>query len=121
MLRALSLSVLLLLSIALPAIAGAELGDDVAVCREKGSDPKARQDACERLITDNKAAGKDLALAYAIRGNTLFDKRNTDKAIEAYSKAIELDPDNVGFLNARGWAYERRGKDDEAVADYNLA
>ncbi len=121
MVRAFSLSILVLLSIALPATAGAELGDDVAICRDKAGDPKARQDACERLIINNEATGKDLALAYAIRGNALFDKRYVDKAIEAYSKALELDPDNVAFLNARGWAYERRGKDDEAIADYNLA
>ena len=57
----------------------------------------------------------------AIRGDALFKKRNHDKAIEAYSKGIELDPDNVGFLNARGWAYENKGKDDLAMADYNLA
>jgi tetratricopeptide (TPR) repeat protein len=121
MLRVLSLSILVLLSAGLPAMAGPELGDDIATCRDRSGDLKTRQDACERLITDNKATGKDLALAYAIRGDALFLKRNTDKAIEAYSKALELDPDNPGFLNARGWAYERRGKDDEAIADYNLA
>ena len=121
MVRALSLSMLILLSIAMPAFAGAELGDDVAICRDKGGDPKIRQDACERLIINNEATGKDLALAYAIRGNTLFEHRNIDKSIDAYNKALELDPDNVLYLNARGWAYERRGKDDEAIADYDLA
>jgi tetratricopeptide (TPR) repeat protein len=121
MVRALTLSMLILLSIAVPAFAGAELGDDVAICRDKGGDPKVRQDACERLIINNEATGKDLALAYAIRGNTLFEHRNIDKSIEAYNKALELEPDNVLYLNARGWAYERRGKDDEAIADYNLA
>jgi tetratricopeptide (TPR) repeat protein len=122
MFRVLSLSMLVLVSIAIPAIAGPELGDDIAICRDKENpDKKARQDACERLITDNKATGKDLALAYAVRANALSEKRNYVKSIEAYNQAIELDPDNFLFLNGRGWVYERTGKDDQAVADYNLA
>ena len=84
------------------------------------SELKAREDACERLIADGKAPAKDLAVAYAVRGDALFKKRNLDKAIEAYSKGIELDPDNVGLLNGRGWAYESKGQDDLALADYNL-
>jgi len=120
MLRALALSMLVLVSIALPAVAGAELGDDLAACRERGVDSQARRDACERLITDNKATGKDLALAYAVTGDGLLHRNNIDKAIESYNKAIELDPD-PGYLNARGFAYARKGRDDEAIADYSLA
>jgi len=119
--RTLILSIFVLLSTAVPSIAGPQLGDDVAACLERQGDPKTRQDACERVIADGKANGKDLAIAYAVRGNTLFQKHNNDKAIEAFSKAIELDPDNNGLLNARGWAHERKGQDDLAMADYNLA
>jgi tetratricopeptide (TPR) repeat protein len=121
MLRAFFLSIATLCAIAMPAFAGAELGDDVATCRERQDDLKARQDACERVIAAGQAAGKDLAIAFAVRGGALFNKRNTDKAIEAYGKAIEIDPDNAGIINARGWAYERKGQDDLAMADYNLA
>jgi tetratricopeptide (TPR) repeat protein len=121
MLRALILSTLALLSTALPSVAGSELGDDITACHERQGDLKARQDACERVIADGKATVKDLALAYAVHGNMLFTKRQNDKAIEAYDKALELDPDNVPFLNARGWAHERKGQDDLAMADYNAA
>jgi tetratricopeptide (TPR) repeat protein len=112
--------------VAICALAGSALadpapGDDVATCRARQDDPKTREDACERLIADAKAAPKDLAIAYAIRGDVLFKKRNLDKAIEAYSKGIELDPDHVGLLNGRGWAHESKGQDDLALADYNLA
>ena len=121
MLRALSLSILVLLSIAAPAIAGAELGDDLAACRERGVDSQARRDACQRLITDNKAAGKDLALAYAVTGRGFELKRDRVRAIEVYSKAIELDPDNADYFNSRGWNYQAKGQDDQAIADYSIA
>jgi tetratricopeptide (TPR) repeat protein len=119
--RSLCLSLVLLGWIAGPALADPQLGDDATTCRDRQSEAQARQDACERVIADGKAAPKDMAIAYAIRGEALFKKRNLDKAIEAYSKGVELDPDNVGILNARGWAYESSGKDDQAIADYNLA
>jgi tetratricopeptide (TPR) repeat protein len=106
---------------AVPVLAGPLLDDDLATCRERQGDLKARQDACERLIADGKTSGKDMALAYAVRGNAFYLKRDQIKAIEAFSKAIELDPDNVAFLNSRGWSYQLRGEDDLALADFNLA
>jgi tetratricopeptide (TPR) repeat protein len=119
--RSLCLSLVLLGWIAGPVLAEPQLGDDAATCRARDGDAQARLDACERVIADGKAAPKDIAYAYAVRGEALFKKRNLDKAIESYGKGIELDPDNVGILNARGWAYTISGKDDLAIADYNLA
>ncbi len=119
--RSLCLWLILLGGIAAPVHADPQPGDDVAACRARDGEVQARQDACERVIADGKAAPKDMAAAYAMRGNALFNKRNLDKAIEAYSKGIELDPDNVGLLNGRGWSYESKGQDDLALADYNLA
>ncbi len=119
--RSLCLSLVLLGGIAGSALAEPQLGDDAATCRERQGDAQARQDACERVIADGKAAPKDMALAWGVRGNTLFTKHAFDKAIDAYSKGIELDPDNVAILNVRGWSYMITGKDDLAIADYNLA
>jgi tetratricopeptide (TPR) repeat protein len=119
--RSLCLLIALACATAGPALAEPQLGDDVATCRARDNDLQVRQDACERVIADGKAAPKDIAAAYGIRGDGLFKKRNLDKAIEAYNKGAELDPDNVGILNVRGWAYMISGKDDLAIADYNLA
>jgi tetratricopeptide (TPR) repeat protein len=118
-------SVLISLSISLSilgqAIAGPLLGDDVATCRERQADFKVRLDACERSIAAGQAAGKDLAIALAVRGEGFSQKRDYDKAIVAFSSAVQADPENMKILDARGWAYERKGQDDLAMADYNLA
>ena len=119
--RALGLLTVALLPMAVPAIAEPQLADDLTICRERQPNVRAQQDACERVIADGKAAPRDMAAAYAVRGNGFRSKRTHDKAIDAYGKAIELDPDNPGFINARGWIYEITGKDDLAVADFNRA
>ena len=119
------LPLLLFLSIAsasvTQAVAGLLLGDDVATCRERQGDAQVRLNACERLIASGRAAPKDLALALAVRGDGLAQKRDYDKAIAAYSSAIAADPENVRIIDARGVAYERKGEDDLAMADYQLA
>src|ERR1700743_3529726 len=119
--RPLCLSLVLLGWIAGPVLADPQPRDDVAACHAREGDAQKRQDACERLIAAGKAEPKDMAVAYGVRGNALFLKRALDKRIEAYSEGIERDPDNVGILNVRGWAYMISGKDDLAIADYDLA
>jgi hypothetical protein len=53
---------------------------------------KARLEACEKVIGGGQASGKDLmsgkdlALAYAVRGQAFRVKRNYDKAITAFSQ-----------------------------------
>src|SRR5271165_5690368 len=102
MLRALFASIVVLFLVSMPALAGPELSDDVATCRQYQPDPKTRQDACERVIAAGQATGKDLATALAVRGNALFNKRDNDKAIAAYTDALKADPDNAGIINSRG-------------------
>ena len=103
------------------AIAGPALADDMDTCRDKQTEAKARLDACEKVLAAGQAPGKDLALAYAVRGQAFRVKRNYDKAITAFSAAHDADPDDPVFINARGFAYEQKGDDDHAMADYNLA
>jgi tetratricopeptide (TPR) repeat protein len=122
MLRAILLSTVTLLAFVMPAIAGPELGDDVTTCRDKqAGDKAARLEACERVIAAGKAEPKDLALAYAVRGQEFERKHNYDKSLAAFSAAHDADPDDPVYLNARGFSYEAKGDDDHAMADYNLA
>jgi tetratricopeptide (TPR) repeat protein len=103
------------------AVAGPLLGDDISTCRERQADFKVRLDACERIIAAGQAAGKDLAIALAVRGEGFSQKRDYDKAIAAFNSAVQADPDNMKIVNGRGWAHERKGQDDLAMADYNIA
>jgi len=109
-----------LVLVATMAIAGPALADDKETCRDKQTEAKARLDACEKVIGGGQASGKDLALAYAVRGQAFRVKRNYDKAITAFSAAHDADPDDPVYVNARGFTYEQKGDDDHAMADYNL-
>jgi tetratricopeptide (TPR) repeat protein len=120
MLRALLISIAALVSVAAPALAGPELGDDVATCRERQTESKVRLDACERVIASGKAEPKDMAVALGIRADGLV-RRDFDKAIATYNDAIKADPENLRIVVARGWAYQGKGQEDLAMADYNLA
>ena len=121
MLRAFLLPIILLaVSTVAPAIAGPTLSDDLETCRNKQAEDKAgRVQACERVIAGGQATGKDLALAYAVRGQAFMQKHAHDKAIAAFSAAHDADPDDPNFLYARGFAYEAKGDNDNAMADYN--
>lgn len=120
MLRILFLMFPALLSIAVPAAAGLDLGEDVTTCREKQSDFRVRLDACERVIASGQAEPKDLAIALAVRAEGLLN-RDFNKAMATFADAIKTDPDNLRILVARGWAYQGKGQDDLAMADYDLA
>ena len=60
-------------------------------------------------------------LAYNNRGS-LFDKQELyDRAIDDYSKAIELNPDYAKAYNNRGFDYDNQHLYDKAIADYAKA
>ncbi|QQO18010.1 caspase family protein [Bradyrhizobium diazoefficiens] len=121
MLRVFSLTFLALLSSMPMAAADPPPADDVATCRDRQAETQARTQACENLLNAERVTGKDKATALLVHGNALITRRDYDKAIEAFSAAIALEPDSALILNSRGIAYERKGQDDLALADYNLA
>ncbi|QPF92936.1 caspase family protein [Bradyrhizobium commune] len=121
MLRIVSLTLVILAAGASFAAAEPQAGDDLATCRDRQADQQARATACDNLLDGDRVTGKDKVVALSVRGNTLVNKHDYDKAIEVLSAAIAADPDNVGAINLRGVAHERKGEDDLAMADYNLA
>ena len=121
MLRIVSLTLVLLVSSGAACAADPQPGDDLAVCRDRQAEAQARAAACDRLLDADRVTGKDKAVALGVRGNTLVNRHDYDRAIDVLSAAIAADPDNVGVINLRGVAYERKGQDSLAMADYNLA
>jgi tetratricopeptide (TPR) repeat protein len=71
--------------------------------------------ACSRLID----AGRTEFYFWRARGYLRFE--DYDRAIEDLSKFIQLNPNDVGALNDRGSAYERKGELNKALADFREA
>ncbi len=67
--------------------------------------------------TSEKERHAELAFQH---GNALMMIRQIDAAIERYSYAIELDPDDVNTYNNRGVAYYSKGEVARAIADFNM-
>ena len=61
------------------------------------------------------------AFYYNNRGNTYFNLKKYNKAIEDYSKAIDLNPDNPSYYNNRGDTYFNLKEYDKAIEDYSRA
>src|ERR1700730_10501677 len=107
-------------SAVLVGVGGPALADGMDACRDRQTKAKARLGACESVIAAGQVSGKDLAIAYDARGNAFRLKRNYDKALAAFEAAHAADPDNPNYINGRGLAYEGKGDDAHAMADYNL-
>jgi tetratricopeptide (TPR) repeat protein len=54
-------------------------------------------------------------------GNRYFDTHQRDKAIEAYAKALELDPNNPDVLTDQGVMYSETTQYDKAIANFQKA
>ena len=54
-------------------------------------------------------------------GQTLAQLGQPEKAIEAYTQAIEISPKYATALNARGTLYLNARRNTEALADFNAA
>jgi tetratricopeptide (TPR) repeat protein len=53
--------------------------------------------------------------------NKGYDEKNTEKKIEYYTQAIELNPDYDSAYNNRGVAYKKLKEYEKAIADYSKA
>ncbi|HLM00488.1 MAG TPA: protein kinase [Pyrinomonadaceae bacterium] len=55
------------------------------------------------------------------QAESLYDRRKFDKAIETYTLAIELNPNDYAIYNNRGAAYHANKEYQKAINDYNKA
>jgi len=58
---------------------------------------------------------------YYNQGDAYFKKGETDRAITAFTKAIEKNPRFANAYYYRGMAYHRKKQDDQVIADYSKA
>lgn len=59
--------------------------------------------------------------AWVTLGNDYFDAQNPKKAVEAYTKALELNPNNPDVLTDQGVMFRALGFFDKALANFEKA
>ncbi|CAK9171146.1 unnamed protein product [Ilex paraguariensis] len=71
----------------------------------------------EREIKENKAQAQKEKEA----GNAAYKKKDFETAIQHYTKAIELDDEDISFLTNRGAVYLEMGKFEDCIKDCDKA
>src|SRR5688572_7918405 len=89
----------ILLSLAAPLPAQAQFEGDWAPCHEGAAEVAIA--ACTRLVQRKPIEAWKLAEAHFSRGLAYASKNDFAKAVEDYTRAIEIDGDDV-------WAYSNR-------------
>ena len=84
------------------------------------------QESIDKIQTQveapSRTSEKELRAELAFQqGNVLVMLEQMNRAIEVYSHAIELNPNNIYTYNNRGVAYGAKGDYDRAIADYTKA
>jgi tetratricopeptide (TPR) repeat protein len=79
-----------------------------------------RVSGCNDVIASGKATGADLAKAHYNRGNAFLQKSEYTKAIDDFSKALSLTPEDASALHERCWARALLNIDlEDALSDCN--
>lgn len=77
--------------------------------------------AAQRLMADATVHHPERVEAWYIRGALQLDGDLNDLAEQSFSRALELDPDNLEILTERGRSRVRQFRFEEAIADYEEA
>lgn len=80
-------------------------------------------DYSSRIAEAEKIVAKDPKNlnAWLSLGNDYFDTEQAQKAIHAYGKALEIEPNNPNVLTDQGVMYRKVGWYDKALANFELA
>jgi cytochrome c-type biogenesis protein CcmH/NrfG len=79
--------------------------------------------AAQRIAAEERMAAQnpnDAALWIAL-GNDYFDTNQPQRSVDAYAKALALQPDNPDVLTDQGVMYRKLGQFDRAVANFQKA
>lgn len=68
-----------------------------------------------------ESSDKEKAVLYRNVGSSYKNAKRPDQAVEAYAKAIALDPKNYQYYRNRGDVYREKGDNAAAIKDYSKA
>lgn len=104
------------------ASAGAQTAQQIEWCANPGNaTSELRISGCTALIQSGKFSGKDLANAFASRGNAYATKKDFDHAISDLDQAIRLDPKLPMAYLIRGISYGGKNDFNTAIRDLDEA
>jgi tetratricopeptide (TPR) repeat protein len=120
--RALMGMTLMAATLLLPALASAQQSNEQPLCFSRDTvAPEPRIASCTAQIDSGQLSPERLAIAFNSRGFAFLIKKQYDRAIKDFGKAIEADPSYAAAFHNRGNAYRNKGQYDLAVADYDRA
>lgn len=108
----------------LAAPAKADGYDDARTCIEivnQRGDMSAAIDHCTRALASRQLRGNNLVPVYYNRAWAYDELGEVDKAIEDYTRVIQIQPDFLDTYVARGYSYAKKGDLESAIEDYSLA
>jgi lipoprotein NlpI len=113
---------MLVLPLLLCGAVGAQESTDAARCLSGlgGNSDQVIQN-CTVAILSGQLTDAGLAAAYESRGSAYSDKNDFDHAIEDFTQAITLAPNDPRAFGDRGFAYNRKRQYDLAIADLSRA
>lgn len=91
----------------------------VAACRRGDYEDAIK--LLTKAIKSDEYSGNKLAAIHIYRGFSWEGQGKLNKAIDDYSKAIELNPKDITAYTLRGIAWGKKGEYDKAIADYTKA
>ncbi|KAJ6705727.1 TPR REPEAT CONTAINING PROTEIN [Salix purpurea] len=113
---------------------GPNSGDDMEIpeetstpqssASERKEDKKMEEKVVEpepMKVTEEAKGTKPQALKEKELGNAAYKKKEFEKAIEHYTKAMELDDEDISYLTNRAAVYLETGKYDECIKDCDKA
>ena len=92
-----------------------------AACQHSGPAQSAATPTATPEGAASQAAPSSDARRWIALGNQYFDTHQRDKAIEAYAKALELEPDNPDVLTDQGVMYSETTQYEKAIANFRRA
>lgn len=77
----------------------------------------------QRIAVMRQRVGRDPAdvKGWVALGDAYFDSQQREKAVEAYGKALQLEPNNPDVLTDQGVMYRELGTFDKALANFEKA